>query len=356
MVFYILLIVIILGLYLFSYRNPHLDKRVSLLLFGILVLIGGFRDRIGSDYISYMNWYIKGTRDDNVELGYLAIMKVFRFMDLHYHFLFFFVSFLTYLFAYLGVREYTKKSSLSLVLYALIPVMFLISFTTIRQSLSVTIAFYAFSYLLQKKYIVYFLLMMFGVSIHYSCLIPSVVFLIVFRWGEFVKMYHLYALMVITFIIGQIGIIHWVSLFFKDSHYYPYLSTQLNVPVPLLKLLIINGMVFFALKFYDKEGMQFSNQKYVLLLYVCSILFLNLFCESTDLTRVYIYFRIFEIIIIAEIIHDAMVKRRFYLLAFMCCFYVLPYFRAIKIDYENSPKNLKLIPYKTLLLPGINLK
>ena len=29
-------------------------------------------------------------------------------------------------------------------------------------------------------------------------------------------------------------------------------------------------------------------------------------------------------------------------------FYLLPYFRAITIDYERGPKNLKLIPYKSI--------
>lgn len=349
MIFYILLVVIVISLFLVAYKYPTAEKAISLTLLSIMILIGGFRDRIGWDYYSYTNWYLKGTRDDGLELGFLAILRIFRYLNLDYHFLFFFFSFFTYLFAYLGIRKYIKKSSLSMVLYILIPVLFLYSFTYIRQFLSVTIAFYAFSFLLDKKYLNYFLLMFVGVSIHYSCLLPFIFFLIMYKWGSFIKSHHLYLLMGFTFIMGQVGIIHWLSLLFKDSHYLFYVSNEFAVAVPLLKLLVINIMVFLIINYYDRHGFQHPNHKYLLLVYVCSILFLNLFSESTELTRLYIYFRIFEIILVSEIIYAALKNKRFWFIGFVCCFYLFPYFRAISIDYETAPENLKLIPYKSLL-------
>ena len=349
MIFYTLLVVVVVCLFLVAYKYPTTEKTVSLTLLGIIILIGGFRDRIGWDYHSYTNWYLKGTRDDGLEFGFLGIMEVFRYLKLDYHFLFFFFSFFTYLFAYLGIRKYTKNSSLPIVLYVLIPVLFLHSFTYMRQFLSVALAFYAFSFLLDKKYLSYFLLMFVGVSIHYSCLLPFLFFLIVYKWGGGVKSYHLYLLMGITFIMGQIGIIHWLGLLFKDSHYLFYVSTKFAVAVPLLKLLVINTMGFLVIYYYDKYGFQDPNQKYLLLLYVCSILILNLFSESTELTRLYIYFRIFEIILVAKITYAALQNKRFWFIGFVCCFYLVPYFRAIQIDYETAPENLKLIPYKSLL-------
>lgn len=350
MTFYILLVVLVVGLFFIAYKYPTTEKAISLTLLGIIILIGGFRDRIGWDYNSYTNWYLKGTRDDGFEFGFLGIMQIFRYLNLDYHFLFFFFSFFTYLFAYLGIKKYTKKSSLPMVLYVLIPVLFLGSFTYIRQFLSVAIAFYAFSFLLDKKYFVFFLLMFIGVSIHYSCLLPFFLFMVVYKWGIFVKSRYLYILMVITFIIGQIGIIHWLSLFLKDSHYLFYVSAKFSVSVPLLKLLVINTMGFLVINYYDKYGFKYPNQKYLLVLYVCSILFLNLFSESVELTRLYIYFRIFEIILVAEIFQIALLNKRFWFVGFVCCFYLLPYFRAIILDYESSSKNLKLTPYKSLLL------
>ncbi|MDR7208979.1 EpsG family protein [Flavobacterium piscis] len=348
--FYVLLLFVILALFLISYRYPSSEKNISLTLLGILILIGGFRDRIGWDFINYTNWYFKGTRDNDLEFGFLAVMRVFRYLNLDYEFLFFFFSFFTYLFAYLGIKKYTKKRSLPLMLYFLIPVLFLYSFTYIRQYLSVTIAFYAFTFLLERKYFIYFLWMLVGVSFHYSCLIPLVIFLLVFLWGDYMKNYHLYILMGISFVISQIGFIYWASLLLKDSHYLYYVSNKEAVPVPLLKLLIMNIMGILVINYFNKKKFQYDYQRYLLLLYVCSIFFLNLFSESTELTRIYIYFRIFEIILVADIIRYALLNRRFWLISFMCCFYFLPYFRAIQINSGSACKDeFKLIPYKSLL-------
>lgn len=349
MIFYVLLVATLSCLFLFSCRYPSTEKSISFILLGIMVLIGGFRDRIGWDYDGYVNWYTNGTRDDGLEFGFLVIMKVFRYFNLSYYFLFFFISFLTYFFTYLGIRKYTKNYCLPLVISVLVPIIFIGSFSMIRQSLSIAIAFYAFNHLLERKYISYISLMMAGMSIHYSCLIPFVVFFILYKWGEFVRVRHLYILMGLTFVIGQIGIIHWLSFFLKDSHYHYYVSSQYSSPVSLFKVVAKNLIFLFVIYYYDMNRLQYSNQKYLLQLYVCSILFLNLFSESTNLTRVSFYFIIFEIIVVSEIMHDAILKRRFYLLGMICCFYLFLYFRAIQIDYKTAPENLRLVPYKTLL-------
>ncbi len=90
MEFYALVLIILLFLFSIGYRYPSIKKIIGLMLLAILVLIGGFRDKVGSDYILYTNWYIKGTRDDSFEIGFLTIMKVFRCLNLDYKFLFFF--------------------------------------------------------------------------------------------------------------------------------------------------------------------------------------------------------------------------------------------------------------------------
>ena len=354
MVFYILLVFIILALYIVTYYYPSTENTISVILLIAMILIGGFRDGIGWDYKNYTYWYLTGTRDSNVEIGFLTIMKVFRFLKLDVTFLFFFFSFFTYLFAYLGIKKYTKKSSLPLVLYFMIPVLFLYSFTYIRQFLSVTIAFYAFGFLLEKKYWFFFSLMLLGISIHYSCLIPFVVFIAVFRWGEIIKIRYLYVLMGISFVISQIGVIHLLSFVFKDSHYLYYVSSKFAVPVPLIKLVALNTMGLIVLWYYEKFGFQFPHQKYLLLIYISSIVFVNVFSESTELTRIYIYFRIFEILLVSEIIYSALLNKKFWLISFMCCFYIYPFFRAIKIDGKNQIyEEQRLVPYKSLLLKNI---
>lgn len=348
--FYILLISIILSLFFIGNKFPNIENIISFILLIILILVGGFRDKVGSDYIFYTNWYIEGTRDDGFEVGFLAIMKIFRYLNLDYKFLFFFFSFFTYLFVYLAIKKYTKDVNLSLMFYFLVPVLFLCSFIYIRQSLSVAIAFYAFTFLLDKKYVIYFLWMMVGILFHYSCLIPFVVFFVIHTWGYSIKKNYLYILMGISFIISRVGIIYLMSLFLKDSHYLHYVSSK-AIPVPLLKLIVINTMGILIISYFNKRGFQHDWKRYILIVYVFSIFFLNIFSESGELTRVYIYFRIFEIILVSDIIRYAIQNRRFLLISVICCFYFFPFFRAIKIDSESSLKDeFKLVPYRTLLL------
>lgn len=341
---------VMIAFFLISYYHPKSEKTISIVVLGILIIIGAFRDRIGWDYPNYVYWYENKTRDDNLEFGFLIIMKIFRYLNFDYTFLFFFFSFFTYLFAYLGIRMYTKKSTLPLVLYFFIPVLFLYSFTYIRQFLSVTIAFYAFSFLLEKKYVKYFLLMGLGISIHYSCLIPFAVYLMLFKWGHYIKIRYLYIVMGCSFILSKIGIIHLLSFFLKDSHYLFYVSSKFSVTVPWMKLIVLNIMGLIVLYYYDKYKIELSNQKYLILTYICSIILLNVFSESTELTRVYIYFRIFEILLVSEIIRSSLGNKKLLLISFVCCFYVFPFFRAIEIDGKEQPNDeFKLVPYKSLL-------
>ena len=242
-----------------------------------------------------------------------------------------------------------------MVLYFFIPVLFLYSFTYIRQFLSVTIAFYAFSFLLEKKYWKYSLLMLLAISIHYSCLIPCVVFLMIFKWGEYLKIRYIYLLLAFSLVISQIGIIDLLSYFLKDSHYLFYVSNKFAVPVPFMKLLMLNFMGLIVIWYYNKYGFQLSHQKYLLLAYICSIIFVNIFSESTELTRIYIYFRIFEIVLVSEIIRSALVNKKLLIISFACFFYIFPFFRAIKYDSKEQPDNeLKLVPYKSLLFCKAN--
>lgn len=349
MTFYVLLVALLLILCFISHKFPFLEKNISLFLLYLLIGIGGLRDRIGWDYDSYIDWYLTGSRDSGFEFGFMIIMKIFRYCHVDYKFLFFFFSFFTYLFAYLAVRKYTDKSVLPLVIYFLVPVLFLYSFSYIRQYLAITISFYAFTFLLEKKYLGYVLWMMLAISFHYSCIIPFVVFIIVYIYANSIKKWHLYFLMGISFLISQIGIIYWISLFLKGSHYYYYFSSQ-AIPVPLLKLVVINIMGYIIINYYEQKGFRDNFQKYLIILYVCSIFFLNIFSESMELTRIYIYFRIFEIILVAEIIEYALLNKKKLLIGFMCCFYVLPFFRSLKLDSESTLKEeLKFIPYKSLM-------
>jgi hypothetical protein len=354
MIFYSLVVVLLLLIFVISYLYPNLEKYTNVSVVGILIFIGGFRDRIGYDYGNYINWYVNNSRSEGLgklEFGYSGLMKLLRMLDLNYLFLFFIISFFTYFFVYLGLRLYSNKITLPLILYALIPSMFLYSFTYIRQFLAVTIAFYAFNLLLEKKYFWFIITMFIGVSFHYTCLIPFVVFLLVFKFGETVNWKYMYVLLGLTFILSRFGVIYLLSVLLKNSHYLYYVSNDDSYAVPLLKLIVFNSFVLGIMLFFNKYGFENQKQKYFLILCVISICILNLFSESIELTRIYVYFRIFEICLVSDIVYKLLKNRQIWLVGIIALFYVLPFFMALNPDTVNPElDNFKLVPYRSILL------
>lgn len=228
MFFYLAILVCFFSLYYLSHKKPNYDKSISYGILILILVIGGLRDKIGWDYEAYTHWYLLGTRDHDFEFGFLKLMQLMRFLDFSPAFLFFIVSLFTYLFIYLGVKKYTNKITLSLILYFLIPSLFLTSLTLIRQSLAVAISFYAFSFLMDRKFLTYMLFMLLAISIHYSALLPFLVFPFINKFGNYVKISYLYLFIILSLIIGQIGILDYISGLFKDSHYKYYLSKKNN--------------------------------------------------------------------------------------------------------------------------------
>jgi len=155
-----------------GYLYPDKNKLLQWFVFVIVVAVAGLREYVGYDYASYVDWYINGKRDDNIEFGYLQIMNMFRYLNLSYHFLFFFFSFTSCLFLFLGIKKYTENQNFAFLIFLLLPELFLTSFSSIRQSFSVSVCFYAFYYLMNRKHTIYLLLMLLAVSVHYSAFMP----------------------------------------------------------------------------------------------------------------------------------------------------------------------------------------
>ena len=346
--FYILLLLFISSLFLLGYFYPNKEKLLGLIVFVVITLVAGLRYRIGNDYNSYVSWYLYKTRDDNLEFGFVAIMDLFRWFNLSPFFLFFFFSFFTYFFVYLGIRKYTSHNNVELLFYILIPSLYISSFTFVRQSFSVAISFYSFYYLINRKYLVYFLLMFIGISIHNTCLIPFVVFIFIFRYIDKIKVNHMCILLIGTFVLSTLNFVEVFSILFDKTRYEYYFSNK-RIPVNIFKLIVLNIVCFFTLYYYQKYRIKNLYKQYFLVLYVISIAFINILSSSIDLSRIYTYFRIFEIIVVADLIFSETNRKRICLFSFFYILYFTAFLNGLKIDskipYENIPK---FIPYRSI--------
>lgn len=348
MFFYIFFVFFVTSLLVLAYLYPDKNKPLQWFVFVIVVAIMGLREYVGYDYGSYVDWYINGKRDEKIEFGYLQIMNMFRFLNLSYHFLFFFFSFASCFFLFLGIKKYTENQNFAFLIFLLLPELFLTSFSSIRQSFSVSVCFYAFFYLLNRKYIIYTLLMLLAISIHYSAIISFLVFWFVFRYADKFNERNIIVMLFVSFLISKINTIQFFYFLFEKTRYAYYFSQE-RTPVNSYKIIILNFVALFVLFHFKKLKEKYPYHQYLLPLYFFSVLFINLFSVFADMARLVLYFRVFEIIIIADLIFLSVKKRRLWLVTGFYVYYFAAFAYTLRGDLEKSSIN-KLIPYKTFIL------
>lgn len=348
MLFYVLFALCVSFLLGLGHLYPHKNNLLQWVVFVLMVCVLGLREYVGVDFAYYVNWYVNGTRDDKMEFGYVFIMNIFRFLNLNYHFLFFFFSFFTCLFLFLGIKKYTVNQNFAFIIFLLLPVLYLVSFSSIRQSFSVSMCFYAFYYLIHKKYVIYVLLMLAGIAIHNTAIIPFLVFPLVLKFADRVNLPIIVVLLFVSFLISKLHFIQNFYFLFENTRYSYYFSPA-RVPVNMYKLIVLNLVALFGLFHFEKMIDAYPNQKYIMLLYFFSVLFINLFSTLDEMTRIAYYFRIFEIIVISDLIFLYAKRKKTLLLMAFYLYYFSAYLYTLNGDLkiENSSK---LIPYKTFVL------
>ncbi|MCG9793921.1 EpsG family protein [Flavobacterium algicola] len=350
MIFYILflLLISILAAIAHFYSDSRKIAEISIVI--ILIIIAGFRDTIGADYNSYVYWYLQKARDSDFEFGFLAVMKLFRRLQLTPEFLFFFFSFFTILLFYLGFKKFTTNIAIALLFFVLIPSLFLTSFTLVRQSLAVAIGFYSFHFLLQKRYLAYCLWMLLGIGFHKSLLIPSVLFVLVYKYVNYFNIKVICCILFGAFAIAQLNLINIFSVLFENSRYSYYFKHNLN-EVNTYKLILLNLECILILFYFEKLKGKYLQHHYIVVLYCLSIALINLFSKNYDMSRMATYFRVFEVVIIADVIFLEFKLKRLLLLSTFYILYFGAFINGINTDFNRyHGKVPTFIPYKNLLL------
>lgn len=347
MLFYILVAFCVTSLLGIGYLYPNKNAFLQWFVFGIMVCVAGFRHHVGIDYDSYVAWYVKKTRDYDFELGFLAIMNVFRELNLSYHYFFFFFSLCTLFFVFLGIKKYTNNVNLALLFFFLIPELYLCSFNLIRQSFSVCISFYAFYFLINKKYFIFVLMMFLGVAVHNSTILPLLVFLLVYKYADRIHSKHIALMLIVSLVLSCLNFLQIFEFLFKNTRYsYYYESPRLNVSI--FKTVVLNSIAFFVVFHFEKMKEKYAYQKYIMLLYFCSVIFMNLFNSFANIERVTYFFKIFEIIVVADLIYLVVKERKFLVLSFFYVYYASAFIHTLNKDFEIKATS-KLIPYQTFV-------
>lgn len=143
-----------------------------LLLFLLFFSFSAFRYDVGWDWMEYHE-IVKFDIADKIEGFELIERYIIYFCQwLNVPDLFFVInSFFTFLFLYLGIRKLSINPRVSFLIYLCIPVLYLHGLSTVRFHLALSVIFWAFSFLQNRKLILFLLIVIIAYFIHASSLV-----------------------------------------------------------------------------------------------------------------------------------------------------------------------------------------
>ncbi|MGY0038968.1 EpsG family protein [Pedobacter sp. NJ-S-72] len=162
---------------------------------------------------------------------------------------------------YAGIKKYTTHTSIALIVFMLIPGLYLNTLSIIRQELAIVITFYAFHFLAEKKYLKYFLLIALGTSFHYSCALIMLGHLLVWKFADRVKVWHYFLAIGVSLVIAKLELTSVLTLVLGGGQYESYIEGE---SVNFLKLIVLNTFLITQLVFYYKLVRKTETNKYVI--------------------------------------------------------------------------------------------
>ena len=176
-----------LFLYLFAFGLSaalfHIGQKTNrrvFTIFAILIptLIGGLRNEVGVDYMSYKNKLIAAQTTDMASFSarYGGMEPaLWLFGQLPWEIFFFATSFLTILFFYLGFRRFNTKH-IGLCMLLVMMVIFPQALGGVRQGVAMSICFFAFSFVPERRIEPFIVSILFAALFHYSSLIMLLIY------------------------------------------------------------------------------------------------------------------------------------------------------------------------------------
>lgn len=176
---------LVLSTFLFSSiaQSKKLSKWIVFIFSGccffVLWLTAGFRDQVGTDFISYRVYFdqIKLLSYENrgIEAGYYFLNKLVYFFNTNNESIFLTTSFIILILIFMTINRYSNHIGVSVYLFITLYFYFS-SFNIVRQYIAVAIVFYALTYIVSnesKKYVACILIAM---SFHVTAIVALLVY------------------------------------------------------------------------------------------------------------------------------------------------------------------------------------
>ena len=332
-------------------RNSQIVFLVNSFLIPFVFL--ALRYDVGNDYHNYVEYFYKIARGDLVlkEPGYILVNYTIAYLGVSVQWLFVFFGFFTMLFVYMAL----PRDGFAMGVFLFIVIFyFLWAFTSLRETLAMSIMFYASKYIYQKRFLPY--LLWFFAAMMFHLMISLLLLLIYPIANKSTNRYFLIALILISFAVVQFTdiahsiIVTVISLFPKytwylNSEYMLPAKTSAGLLGPLIKIFIGLIVIFFK----DKIIQKYPQANIAINLYVLALLGSILLLDISIFSRLEAAYMLFFILAIIYFIKTFDRRSRIIALVLIGLFYYMMLMRYVDMATADVDNGLYLRPYRTVL-------
>lgn len=301
----------LLGLLIYSFllisiapKSKVLSEILGIILLTYITFMIGLRFEVGVDYASYKSWFdIYYTKFSMEFLFYTIQYAIKVIFDKFYYFTFTMIL-LSNIFIYLGLRKRKIQGVfliLALIIYS--SSMSIIFMNIMRQGVSIAIFFYASTFIKERNFKKYILYIFIGAGFHLSSLflIPLYFFpsIRISKAKYFLAIISAYIIVYIRLVNVIINFIAYRLPFYSKYYNHAYL---MNNEINLLSLGVLLNVSFFCLLLiFLREEKDFKLE---ITYYQLGILFNILTLATFMIDRIGLYFSVFGIAAIPNIIQS----------------------------------------------------
>lgn len=326
----------------------------TILAYTVFAFFSGVRWDVGVDHLSYLNSYLNiHLYEDGMEKGFVSFIKLCNSLNLPFYLFFALIAFLQLFFA----TKYFRYRTYLCALFACLIILsgeYFSWMNGIRQQLVTCVFLYSISYcIIPRKFYNYILIILICSFFHRSAILLVPLYFLTYLDPDkpFIKPTWQLILLIISFIISSIGILHSVTTYidpllnvigYGEKYSSEYLmsleTTKMSFgPRRIIVLLVDVIIILYSTKLQREYNTKDFKIAYVL--YFIMLILQQIFIDSQMFSRLISYFTIFRPIIISYLLYYLFKFKRKgnnKLIAFLVIFlYVLRLFIDIYTDMGN---------------------
>ena len=307
------------------------------------------RYETGYDYQNYVDIYLSdfsSLAGRKLEWGFVGLVGVLRILQAGPYWMFFLVGVSIVCLALRCIKLYTSNVRIALLIYLLTPGLFLNSLSILRQADAIVLVFYAFYYAYNKRYRTFWGFYLMGCLFHYSCLLVLPFFLLAPKLQNNARLLVLIGIPV-SLVLSKIDLIGFLLSHLLSGTKFVFYAGFEDAGTSFAKLLVLNASVVLYLFFY--RGMDRLDRS-LLVLVTMGLILLNICSNIGAVTRMSYYFRIFETVLLANIVSRfGAMRSRIVACTCITVYYFTMFYTSLSFDFHQVDSYPKLTPYQSIL-------